>query len=299
MKLLIIGYKGQLGYDLYHQATLYGFEPLGLDLPECDITRYGAVDRAVNDAGKSDVVINAAAYTAVDAAETDRDAAFAVNRDGASNVARVCREKSLPLIHLSTDYVFDGLKATAYQPSDPVHPLSVYGTSKTQGEHAVRRETDRHVIVRTAWLFGHQGPNFVKTIIRLAKEKTELRIVDDQIGCPTYSADLGAALLKVATMAAHDKPVWGTHHYTNQGAVTWYAFARRIVALAGSRERFKVNEVLPVLSSQISQAAQRPSCTILDCTSFEQTFKVRRRSWVAALKEMIAGLYSEDDTVSF
>jgi len=291
MKVLIIGNQGQLGYDLSRKAEHYGFESFGVDLPGCNITRLEEIARAVNDAGQPEVVINAAAYTAVDAAESDSETAFAVNRDGVGNVARICRKKSLPLIHVSTDYVFDGLKATAYQPSDPVNPQSVYGASKAQGEDAVRRETDQHIIVRSAWLFGLHGSNFVKTIIRLAKEKTELRVVDDQIGCPTYCGDLAAALLKAAAMAVQRKPVWGTYHYTNKGPVTWYAFARRILALASRRETFLVNDVLPVLTSQINQIAQRPACSILDCTTFEQTFDVRRRNWTASLKEMIDGLY--------
>ena len=151
--------------------------------------------------------------------------------------------------------------------------------------------------MRTAWLFGLHGANFVKTIIRLAKEKEELRIIDDQVGCPTYSGDLAAALLKAAAMAAGGKSIWGTYHYTNDGPVTWYAFARRIVMLAQGRENLKVKEILPVLSSQFKQAATRPPCTILDCTSFEETFDVRRRTWVAALKEMMAELYADDAKV--
>ena len=292
MKLLIIGHKGQLGHDLMRLAVERGFDALGVDLPDCDVTSLESVRSVLNTAGDVRVVINAAAYTAVDAAEKNVDTAFAVNRDGASHIARACHEHGIPIIQVSTDYVFDGLKTTAYHPYDPVHPTSVYGAGKEAGEAAVRQLTDQHIIVRTAWLYGFYGHNFVKTMIRLARQRATLQVVDDQIGCPTYSLDLAGALLTAAAAADRREPVWGTYHYCNRGAVTWYAFARRIIALARSLEEdLVVQEILPVLSSQYSQEAQRPPCSILDCSSFENTFHVQRRTWTAALKEMVTELY--------
>jgi dTDP-4-dehydrorhamnose reductase len=293
MNLLIVGNKGQLGNDLMRQAPDFGFEPRGVDLPECDVTRWDSVIKAFDSAGPLDAVINAAAYTAVDAAESDVDTAFAVNRDGAGYVARACRQKDLPVIQVSTDYVFDGLKTTSYLPDDPIGPISVYGASKAEGEAAVRRETGDHLIVRTAWLFGLYGENFVKTIIRAAREKIQMQVVDDQVGCPTYSGDLAVALLKAAATAVDKKTIRGTFHYCNSRAATWYAFAKKIIELANDRESLTVKEVLPILSSQYPQPARRPPCTILDCTSFEKTFGIKRRSWIAALGEMIDHLYSD------
>ena len=292
MKLLIIGHRGQLGHDLMRLADERGFTALGADLPDCDVTSLESVRSVLNASGEVQVVINAAAYTAVDAAEKDADTALAVNRDGASHIARACQEHDIPIIQVSTDYVFDGLKTTAYHPDDPVHPTSVYGVGKEAGEAAVRELTTQHIIVRTAWLFGLHGQNFVKTMVRLARQRDTLKVVDDQIGCPTYSLDLADALLVAAAAADRRESVWGTYHFCNRGAVTWYSFARRIIALARSREDLVVQEIIPVLSSQYPQEAQRPPCSILDCSTFENTFNVQRRAWTAALKEMMTDLYN-------
>lgn len=294
MKILIFGDKGQLGADLTFHARQAGHTVAGADLPECNITDEQDVHGVVRETG-ADVVINAAAYTAVDGAEKEPDLAFAVNADGPGILARGCREESLPLIHISTDYVFNGMTTRPYLPSDAVDPICAYGRSKAAGEKAVEQILPQHIIVRTSWLFGLHGSNFVKTMLRVGKDQAELRIIDDQVGSPTYASDLAAALIRVAEHIFDGKTDWGTYHYCNRGAVTWYAFARRIFAFARQYDLFAVRDIRPILTRQYPLPAPRPHFSVLDCTSFEETFGVERRSWETALGEMIATLFPEED----
>ncbi|MFZ1985365.1 MAG: dTDP-4-dehydrorhamnose reductase [Desulfatitalea sp.] len=293
MRLLIFGSNGQLGHDLELQARTRDWETVGADLPACDITRADSVAHTFEGAGRTDAVINAAAYTAVDAAESNPDTAFSVNRDAVTLLAQACRERALPLIHVSTDYVFDGLKTSPYLPTDPIHPQGVYGRSKAEGEEALRRHWERHVIVRTSWLFGLHGANFVKTMLRLGRERDTLRVVDDQVGCPSYAFDLAGALLDIAGHISHHADAWGTYHFCNDVAVTWYAFTRRILALARTYERFRVAEILPILTTHYPLPAPRPPYSVLDCTSLEERFGITRRPWEVGLRELLADLYAK------
>ncbi len=292
MKILIIGAKGQLGVDLMAACRDTGLDVDGVSRPECDITVLDSLRRAMTPKASYTVVINAAAYTAVDSAETDADTAFAVNSRGVGHLASLCGESDIPLIHVSTDYVFDGMQVRPYRPSDPISPLGVYGQSKAAGEAALRDRLDQHVIVRTSWLYGVHGQNFVKTMLQYGRQRDELRVVDDQIGCPTYTCDLAATLLQIARHIAKNRTGWGTYHYCNEGAVTWYAFARKIFALAGAYDRFKVQEIVPILSHQYPTPTPRPHYSVLDCSSLEATFGITRRRWDAALREMLAAFYS-------
>jgi len=291
MRVLIIGSKGQLGHDLMQQSRVRRWEAAGADLPECDITSAESLKSTLQQTGGVDAVVNASAYTAVDAAESDEATAFAVNRDGVGTLAGVCRDNGIPLVHVSTDYVFDGIQTRPYEPTDCVNPTGVYGRSKAEGEAMIREQLNEHIIVRTSWLFGLHGANFVKTMIRLGKERESLRIVDDQVGCPTYAGDLAGALLDATDQAVSRKEGWGTYHFCNEVAVTWYAFARRILSLARAYEPLRVSEILPVLTSGYPTPAPRPPYSVLDCTSFEKRFGTRRRPWEEALKEMLSALY--------
>jgi dTDP-4-dehydrorhamnose reductase len=292
MKILIFGSKGQLGTDLMHHTRQAGHTIAGVDLPECNITDEQDVHRIVQE-NCADVVINAAAYTSVDDAEKATDLAFAVNADGPAYLARACRDSDVPLIHLSTDYVFNGLTTRPYLPSDAADPMGAYGRSKAAGEKNIERILPSHVIVRTSWLFGLHGPNFVKTMLRVGKDQAEVEVVDDQVGSPTYAPDLAAALTSVAEHIVGGKTDWGIYHFCNRGAVTWYAFARRIFAFARQHDLFAVRDIRPILTSQYALPASRPHYSVLDCTSFEETFGIQRRSWEEALGEMIAALYPE------
>lgn len=291
MNVLIVGSKGQLGHDLMYQAQLRGWDVSGADLPDFDITDAKAIQTLFHTDAPYHVLINAAAYTAVDAAQSDAQTAFAVNRDGAKLLAQECAKHQLPMIHVSTDYVFDGIKTSPYLPEDAMAPQGVYGRSKAEGENEIRCALERHVIVRTSWLFGLHGNNFVKTMIRLGTQKTSLQVIDDQVGCPTYAGDLAAALLDIAAYVNTHQNGWGTYHFCNDVAVTWYAFARRILALARSYERLTVSEIIPILTIHYTLPAPRPHYSVLDCQSLEQRFGIARRPWEKALREMLTQLY--------
>jgi dTDP-4-dehydrorhamnose reductase len=293
VKVLITGHKGQLGMDLMRCALIRGIDAVGAGRSECDVTSMESVERFFERAGPFDAVINAAAYTAVDRAESDVQNAYAVNRDGAAHLARACAQSETPLIHLSTDYVFGALRTEPCKPTDPIAPTGVYARSKAAGEDAVRRLLDRHIILRVSWLFGRYGHNFVKTMLRLGRERETLQVVDDQIGSPTYAGDLAEALLQISERLAGEGIGWGTHHYCNQGALTWYAFARKIVSFARAFEKLTVREVVPILTANYPTPAPRPHYSVLDCDSFDQAFGIARRPWWEGLKEMLAELYAD------
>jgi dTDP-4-dehydrorhamnose reductase len=295
MKVLIIGAKGQLGVELTAACRNIGVDADGADLPECDITVMESLRRTLTTDGGYTIVINVAAYTNVDGAETDSGSAFAVNSDGVGYLASLCAASGTPLIHVSTDYVFDGWQVSPYQPFDTPSPIGVYGQSKAKGEELLRDRLDQHVIVRTSWLFGVHGKNFVKTMLHHGRQRDELRVVDDQIGSPTYAGDLAAALLQIGQHIAAKAAGWGTYHYCNEGAVTWHAFARKIFALAGAYDQFTVREIVPILSHQYPTSAPRPHYSVLDCSSLEKTFGITRRRWDAALRQMLAELYSAEN----
>lgn len=287
MQILIVGSKGQLGVDLIQRAKNRQWLCHGMDLPECDITDTTSLQHALEQVGPVAAVINAAAYTAVDRAEEEVALAYAVNRDGPGHLACLCHQQNIPLIHISTDYVFDGKKTRPYHPSDRVSPMGVYGKSKAEGETAVRENCEKHVIVRTSWLFGLHGPNFVKTMLKLGKQRETLQIVDDQIGSPTYAGDLADALLAIASFVTQNQAGWGTYHFCNAGALTWYAFARKVFALARPYIDFKVKDVRATLTENYPTPAPRPLYSVLDCTSLENTFGIKRRPWQTPLKEML------------
>ena len=246
MKVLITGHRGQLGTELMHGAQRRGLEAVGASRAEFDITRMESVERLLYRAGPLAAVINAAAYTAVDRAESEADLAYAVNRDGAGNLARACARLEIALIHVSSDYVFGGFQTRPCTPSDPIGPQGIYARSKAAGEQAVRRQLDRHLIVRVSWLFGLYGRNFVKTMLSLGRQQETIEVVDDQIGSPTCAADLAAALLQVAEQVHCGLTPWGTYHYCNQGALTWYAFTRKIFAFARPYEKLANREVVAI-----------------------------------------------------
>ena len=292
MKILIIGHTGQLGSDLMRYANQNGFDVVGVDQTECDITVVDSVKRSFAAAGAITLVLNAAAYTNVDQAESHSGEAFAVNRDGAANIAQVCREHEIPLIHISTDYVFNGRKTRPYTPDDVMNPNGVSAKSKAEGEYAVRKWTERHLIIRVSWLAGRYGNNFVKTMLRLGKTQETIRVVDDQVGSPTFTADAAKALFHIAEKITGDFSQWGTYHYCNEGALTWYAFARKIIALSRPYENLMVKDVVSILTENYPTPAPRPQYSVLDCSSLEETFGVVRRPWDIALQEMLADLYS-------
>jgi dTDP-4-dehydrorhamnose reductase len=287
----IIGSNGRLGWELVRRGESRGMQILALDYPEIDIRDLASID-ACFDSKKIDCVINAAAYTAVDRAESEPQAAFAVNRDGPANLARRCHDRGIPLIHVSTDYVFDGTKQGAYIEEDPVAPLGVYGESKAAGEAEVRKRLPEHFILRTAWLCGVHGHNFVKTMLKLGREKDSLRVVSDQFGCPTIAADLAEAILEVVRQAEKNQSVkWGTYHYCGAGKTSWHGFATAIFEIARQYEKFAIENVLPISTVEYPTPVKRPANSVLDCTKIERYFGIQPRPWRKSLKGMIRQLY--------
>ncbi|RLC30935.1 MAG: dTDP-4-dehydrorhamnose reductase [Deltaproteobacteria bacterium] len=292
MKILITGSGGQLGRELVMQARDKVLEPLAMNHADLDITRLDRTRKVI--AGLTPcLVINASAYTDVDGAETHMEAAYAVNRDGPAHLASVCSAFSIPLIHISTDFVFDGKKKTPYLESDPVSPLSVYGKSKAEGETAVRTTWRRHLIVRTSWMYSGHGHNFVKTMLNLGREKDRLSVVADQYGCPTNAADLARAILVMAQkIIAGGEISWGTYHYCGQGTTTWHGFAEAIFSLAASYENLKIRQVKPITSDQYPSPARRPLRSSLDCSRILDRFAVRTIPWRQSLAGVIGKIYS-------
>jgi dTDP-4-dehydrorhamnose reductase len=261
--------------------------------PRFDLTQ-AAHTRHVLGTTQPDIVVNAAAYTAVDQAEVEKDQAFAVNRDGVGHVAEACQEMGIPLIHVSTDYVFDGKARRPYREDDRPAPLSVYGDSKWQGEIVLRARHPEHLIIRTAWLYSHHGHNFVKTMLRLAREREVLRIVDDQYGCPTSSQDLAAAIVTMCQRIGQDKAAvpWGTYHFCGAAQTTWYGFAQAIIAEARTFEPLQVRELVAIPTSAYPTAVQRPAYAVLDCSKIEAVFGITPRPWRESLRACVQELYT-------
>jgi dTDP-4-dehydrorhamnose reductase len=290
VKILVLGACGQLGRELTENAHAFGFEAAGLDHDALDITDRAGVESAVS-GNRPAMVINAAAYTAVDQAESDAARALAVNRDGAAHVAAACARARIPLIHTSTDFVFDGRKGAPYVETDAVEPLSVYGLSKAEGEAGIRSLLEEHIIVRTSWLYSRWGKNFVKTMLRLGREREILRVVDDQRGSPTHAADLAGAVLAIAARIREKSVSWGTYHFCDGGETSWHGFALKIFDLARPREVFRVKEVQPIKTSEYPSPARRPAYSVLDCSLIKRVFGITPPPWTESLARMIETLY--------
>lgn len=298
IKILVTGSEGQFGWELQRQGQLFGFEIIGVDLPQIDITNIIHVENALS-AYQPVLIVNAAAYTNVDKAESEADLAFAVNRDGPDNLARACANAKLPFIHISTDYVFDGQKKSPYIETDQVSPIGVYGKSKEQGEKGVRLQTKEHIILRTSWLYGVHGNNFVKTMLRLGREKKILKVVSDQYGSPTSAADLAEAVLTIADLIISSSKInsgiiWGTYHYCGQGITTWHEFAKRIFEIAGRHDAMKVEKIEPIKTIDYPTPAKRPLFSGLDCSLIEKSFGIKAKPWQESLKVTIDRIFAQN-----
>lgn len=287
-----VGCWGMLGHDLVAALNAAGFAVTCLDRPQIDITNANQVIYFLREANP-DLVINCAAYTAVDKAESEPELAFAVNREGSAHLAEACRDLEIPLIHISTDYVFDGRSEVPYREEDKASPLSVYGRSKWEGENVIRSCLKEHLIIRTSWLYGIHGHNFVKTIIALARERTEIRIVSDQFGSPTWTVDLANALVEITRFLQKNSPniLWGTYHFCGIGQTSWHGFAEAIISEAQLWESLKVIKLTPIATSDYPTPTSRPANSALDCFKIGRHFGIRPLAWPQALKAMIAQLY--------
>ena len=275
--ILLFGAGGQLGRELTRASVARAVPLVGLARAEADIADAAAVRDAIGRHAPS-LVVNAAAYTKVDAAESETEAARHGNELGPAVLAAASAAAGVPLVHISTDYVFDGSKDGAYLEDDPIGPISAYGQTKAAGEHAVREAARKHVILRTSWVYGELGQNFLRTMLRLAATHDELRVVSDQRGCPTSTADLAAAIVMIAPRLAANENVWGTYHYAGGGATTWHGFASRIVA-AQAPLTGRTPRVTPIPTRDFPTPARRPANSVLDCTRFTRVFGFGGRPW--------------------
>ena len=273
--ILITGAGGQVAEALSSMDST--IDRINLSRQDLDITDTSAVKTKLNNIEPM-LVINAAAYTAVDKAESEAEVAFAVNEMGCKNLAQACAELEIPLFHVSTDYVYDGTKGSPYVESDEPMPRSVYGLSKLAGERALEQACPRHIILRTSWLFSETGNNFVKTMLRLASERTELNIVSDQRGCPTSANSIAGALLLLAEQYVNEGSLpWGTYHFSNRPGTTWFDFAKEVFHQAGLDDRITIN---PIPTTEYPTPATRPENSILDCSKFFKNFPyIEQADW--------------------
>lgn len=248
MKVLVTGVKGQLGYDVVRELQKRGHEAVGVDIDEMDITDAAAVERVMTEV-QPDAVIHCSAYTAVDRAEEDIEICRRVNVDGTENIAKICKKLDCKMLYLSTDYIFSGDGERPWEPDDEASPLNAYGQSKYDGELALKKYVEKYFIVRISWVFGINGNNFIKTMLRLGRENGAVKVVDDQIGSPTYTYDLARLLVD---MIESDR--YGAYHATNEGICSWYEFAKEIFRAAGMDNV----SVTPVKSGEFPVKAKRP-----------------------------------------
>ncbi len=280
--ILVTGANGQLGYELQMLAPHFpGYDFLfvtrdGLSIADSDAMAKYFSEHVI------DYCINCAAYTAVDKAESDSANAFLINADSVSDLATICKKNNTQLIHISTDYIFDGTASQPYKETHKTNPVSVYGQSKLQGEVLAIRNAPSTIIIRTAWVYSSFKANFVKTMLRLMKEKESINVVSDQFGCPTYAADLAAAILQIiASNQSKENP--GIYNYSNAGITNWYEFAVAIKKLTGSN-----CIVNPITTAEYPTAAKRPAFSVLDTSKIKETFNLHIPNWEESLKKCLA-----------
>ncbi len=279
MRVLVIGKSGQLARSLLNCAWPGGWEVVACGRPQLDLTRPETVHRAITDI-MPDHIVNTAAYTAVDAAESDPETAFAINRDGAALLAEICAERGIPLVHISTDYVFDGTADEPYAETDTTSPIGVYGASKLAGEERVRNLLRQHLILRTAWVHSPHGRNFVRTMLELARDRDEIAVVHDQRGNPTYAPHLAEAIVALLQAVRTQKDLfpWGTYHVAGSGSASWHDLAREVF-VHSERHGGPVARVVPIATADYPTPARRPANSRLDCTKLAATFGIRLPHW--------------------
>ncbi|GAB6011230.1 dTDP-4-dehydrorhamnose reductase [Viscerimonas tarda] len=287
MNILVTGANGQLGNEIRVLAAEYnGNNYFFTDVAELDITDLNAV-RSFASGNRIDTIINCAAYTNVDKAEDDEKTADLINNKAVENLAVVCKESGAILIHVSTDYVFQGNKNLPYTEDEPTNPLGVYGKTKLAGEQSIQQVGCRYIILRTAWLYSEYGNNFVKTMLRLTAEKESLKVVFDQVGTPTYAADLAAVIFHIINRSP-DKKREGIYHFSNEGVCSWFDFSKEIAALAGN-----VCDVQPCHSDEFPSKVKRPAFSVLDKTKLKNDFDYVVPYWKDSLKKCITKLQTK------
>ena len=283
MRILLTGRNGQVGWELERKLAPLG-EVIATDRATLDLADPDAIRRVVRET-KPDVIVNAAAYTAVDKAESEPELAMRINGFAPGVLAEEAKRLGALLLHYSTDYVFDGEKTTPYVEDDPPNPLNVYGRTKLEGERAIQASECRHLILRTSWVYGARGKNFLLTILRLAGERQELRVIDDQVGAPTTSGMIAAATAVLLPGVMKDAQAQSLYHISASGATSWYGFAREILMRTGLR-----NRVIPISSRQYSAAARRPRKSVLDNGLIIARLGIRLATWMDGLQSTLEEL---------
>lgn len=288
LKIAITGGGGQLALALQHHPLMQQFQCTAYSRKEVDITDDVSI-AAIFAKAKPDVIINTAAYTAVDKAETEMLSAMEINYAGSAKLASACQKHQIPMIHVSTDYIFDGKKTTPYREDDAANPINYYGKSKYLSELAVRDNCEQHIILRVSGIFSEYGHNFLKTILRLAQEKKQLQIVADQITCPTYAGSIAGAILTILPqLNTHHS--FGTYHYCSNTPVSWHQFALAIVAEMKKIKSLLVEDVKPIPAAQYKTAAHRPAYSVLNCDRIQKTFGITQPAWEKAIKTILEEL---------
>jgi dTDP-4-dehydrorhamnose reductase len=287
MKILLLGHKGMLGSDLLTQMRLH-HEVVGMDQEEIDITSAADCAKAIEDTAPQ-IIINAAAYTNVDGCETAKEECFAVNAEAVKNIADTCRNKNIRIVHFSTDYVFNGSGSAPYKEDDNCDPINTYGASKLAGEKYLQSLAKNYIIIRTAWLYGANGKNFVRTILEKAKTTPKLTVVDDQVGSPTSTKDLAAAVDHLI-----EKNAQGIFHVTNRGSCSWYQFAVKILQEAGLDDV----EVSPIKSDQLVRAAKRPANSVMSMQKFIAITGKAMQPWQLGLQDYLESMKSRLHTLT-
>jgi dTDP-4-dehydrorhamnose reductase len=297
LKLLVVGKEGQLARSLREASPPHGLQVSACGRPACDLADAGSISAALDET-RPDVVVNAAAYTAVDQAEREPEAARAVNAIGAGHLAAACERRGAALIHVSTDYVYDGCKDSPYVEEDRVVPVNAYGQSKLEGEELVTASCSRYLILRTAWVYSPFGHNFLRTMLRLADSRPEIAVVDDQHGCPTYAPHLANAILTICAQLEREesqRPRWGVYHAAASGETTWCGFAREIFRCSAAQDG-PAAKVRPIPASEYPTPAKRPANSRLDCSKLSRAFGVQLPDWRDGTAECVTRLLAARST---
>ena len=286
-KILLTGVTGQVGQELQKTLTDLG-EVVGFDREKFDLSKPEQIKRQIAEI-KPNIVVNAAAYTAVDKAETEKELAIAINGDAPKAIAVAAQKVNATVVHISTDYVFNGKNYTPYVETDSTEPLGVYGDSKLLGEIGVKKNCDRHIILRTAWVYGAKGHgNFVKTMLRLGETKEELKVVADQIGSPTWSYDIAEAIANLLNKSQTDSTINGTYNFSNSGVASWYDLA--VAVFDEARQLgfpLKIKQVLPIATADYPTPAQRPAYSVLSKGKYTEATGIYPSHWRESLRKML------------
>lgn len=287
VKLLILGSKGQLGRALCETLDSNGYQFIDMDRSSLNLEQLTRIKSVLSQCKELDCIINAAAYTAVDQAELERERADRVNHLAVAQIAEFASERAIPVIHYSTDYVFDGLSSNSYKENDPANPINHYGKTKLDGEYVLSRNCPKHIILRISWLFGLYGQNFVKTILKLAKEKESLKIVADQYACPSSADDVARVTLNlIQQLESPEFNGWGTYHYCGKSTTSWFEFANEIIRYSRNKFPLLCREIIPITSSEYVTKAKRPNFSTLNCDKIV-ALGIEQHDWKHYLHRLI------------